>query len=120
MAFKMSRVDTMDSLINVNSYCIPTRIFITADEPKDKLCEVIVYDFIKHHMDKIYKECGQLKTTFIEQEFQRLPSYCFTYIDGDKYVNQLYYDNIIKEANKYYEKCLEERTVRVPKSVLSL
>lgn len=67
-------------------------------------------------MEAIYKECAQLRKKFVQDEINSLPSFCFGYDEGDKYISDReIYERIQRDADKYYQKCLDERSIRVPK-----
>ena len=66
-------------------------------------------------MDKIYEECSKLRKAFVKQEESKFPSYYWKSEDGDQYLRADIYDILKKRADEYYQKCLDERSIRVPR-----
>jgi len=67
-------------------------------------------------LQEIYVECRRLRLEFVLQEESKLPSYMFAHEEGDRYISDPdVYDKIMRKADRYYQRCLDECTRRVPK-----
>lgn len=65
-------------------------------------------------MDAVYAECARLKSEFVKQRELSYPSNYFRTEDGERYLKMEYWDRLELEATKYYYKCLDERSIRIP------
>jgi hypothetical protein len=66
-------------------------------------------------METAYDECQALRQKFIEDERKKLPYYFFKGEGNDIYLTPEVYAALEKRADKYFQQCLEERSVRAPK-----
>jgi hypothetical protein len=66
-------------------------------------------------MESIYAECHVLRQKFIEEETKKLPDYFFTREDGGRFLRPEAFDSLQKRADEYYQQCLDERSIRIPK-----
>jgi hypothetical protein len=71
-------------------------------------------------MTKIYDECNQLRVKFRKDEEGRCLQYEWTREDGDSFLKREAYDKVQKATDDYYVKCLDERTLRIPKNMVVL
>lgn len=65
-------------------------------------------------MEEIYRECAIARNKYIDDAESKLPSHCFRYEDGEKYLSPEVYDRIQREGRAVYEKKLNELSRRVP------
>jgi len=69
-------------------------------------------------MGKIYVECGQLRLKFQKEEGERCSSSEWKREDGDSFLKMEAYERVQRVTDEYYIKCLDERTVRIPKDMI--
>lgn len=67
-------------------------------------------------MDAIYAECRALRQKFIEDERDKLPDYCWTRSNGNWVLRREAQEALEVKADRYYQQCLDERSVRVPRA----
>jgi len=67
-------------------------------------------------MEAIYAECKVLRAKFVTEERDKMPDYMFTREDGEKFLRTEAYDALERRADAYYQKCLDERSIRLPRT----
>lgn len=73
-----------------------------------------IYKKLQLEMKDVYKECNELYHKFVKDEECKYACYekCE---EGEWYLPLKYSDEVKLKADKYYQKCLDERSIRVPK-----